>query len=142
MIILSRNFATFDFEVDDRPVFSSAGDIIKPGGRGIMLLIRTMLEDELFIVGEILQHSFYGWELSANKKNLRVWILLQYPGPWLLIIENKTFSLIKLNKFRQNFDDLLGKINIKIADCGDFRNVLWFTKSEYENITSSKSGKL
>ena len=82
-----QNFATFRSSLPDDSI-EADGEIVVPCGRGLMDLIRTAFQRSGFDASEIDQHSHYGWSFDASGAEGHFWLMIQYPEPWLLMIQD------------------------------------------------------
>lgn len=123
-----RTFATFDAELLDDSELSESGDILIPGGRGVSLLIRRLLQELGLVISEPEQHQFYGWKLNGEKDGSKFWFLLQYPNPWLLIIEDRTRFIVRNRSEKDLFKQIISNLNGKMVAEDRIRSVQWFKK--------------
>jgi hypothetical protein len=94
----TANFITFESLLPDDSVYSSSGDVEIPDGKNLAASIQQALNCTGLKVSEPAQHSFYGWRMNVEDAEDSFSLLLQCPGPWLLICEIKTFWLTRFWK--------------------------------------------
>lgn len=98
------NFATFRSSLPDDSI-EADGEIVVPCGRGLMDLIRTAFQRSGFEASEIDQHSHYGWSFDASGAEGRFWLMIQYPEPWLLMIQDSRAIWKRAFQVRQPMSD-------------------------------------
>lgn len=136
-----RTFACFEADFPDDGEFTAGGDIVRPGGRNVALALSEALRERGFAVTSPEQHSFYGWAFGVAGDDASIWVLLQFPGPWLLLSQDKTGLLSRLKIDSAAFHRrVLETLNQSLARDARFRNLSWYTKSEYEKGQSRGSG--
>jgi len=129
-----RTYTTFEADFPDDAEFVEGGDIRRPGGLGIARVLCQMLESRGFKVSEPEQHSFYGWAFDVCDEDLAVWFLLQFPGPWLLLSQDRTslfrrlFSSGAVSRHRR----ILEILNDSLVQDNRFREIKWFSKQQFE----------
>lgn len=129
----SKNFIIFDADLPDDGSYSAGGDIVTPSGLNVALLIQKKLAQAGMQASNPAQHRFYGWSMSIKTSQGVFSLLLQHPGPWLLICTrrgNLLRSLIFGDKDRALFCDSLIKC---LNEMPDLKNVNSFTQTEFEN---------
>jgi hypothetical protein len=128
-------YATFDADFPEDAELAESDDLEHPGGRTIAQVLCEMLRGCGLKVSEPEQHSFYGWAFIASDDEFAFWFLLQFPGPWLLLSQDKTslfrrlFSPKSLSRHRR----MLEMLNDAMAHDVRFRNLQWFSKQQFEN---------
>jgi len=136
-----RTFACFETDVPDDGEFTAGGDIVRPGGRNVALALTEALRERGFAVTAPEQHSSYGWAFSVAGDDASVWVLLQFPGPWLLLSQDKTGLLSRLKcDSAESHRRVLATLNQSLVRDARFRNLRWYTKSEYEKGNSRGPG--
>ena len=110
-------------------------EIVAPGGQIIMQCLRGRLADRGFTTSEIEQHDSYGWCFEVDVDGSRIWCLLQFCEPWLLITDRNSGLLKRF--IGRNDDAAHRKVcetfhEILLSDTS-FSGVRWFTKVEFEN---------
>jgi len=128
-----RTFITFEADFPDDAKFTSGGDIERPGGFAIAEALCRMLRDCGLKVSNPEQHSFYGWAFIVSEKDTRIWFVLQYPDPWLLLSLNKTFFFKRLFSSRpaSQHRRILEMLNDLLAHDSRFQKISSFTEEEY-----------
>ncbi|MDZ4818262.1 MAG: hypothetical protein SGJ20_04735 [Planctomycetota bacterium] len=119
--------ANFD---DDDPVVENAGNVVVPAGHAVMKRIMSSLQNLGVTCSGIEQHSHYGWELDYTSAGTNGWLLLQHPGPWLLIIEHRR-SWFSFQNSSEKIKPVLTAVNNALHSSGDFSDIKWFTKASY-----------
>ena len=112
-----RTYTTFEADFPDDAEFEEAGEIKRPGGLGIARVLCQMLQDRGFKVSEPEQHSFYGWAFVVRDEDLAFWFLLQFPGPWLLLSQNRT------SLFRRLFSSTSGSCHLRFSKSADLHDL-------------------
>lgn len=137
-----RTFTTFEADFPDDAEFAKSGDIKRPGGHNIALVLCEMLKRRGLKVANPQQHSFYGWAFFVSDDRLRFWFLLQSGERWLLLSQNKTsllprlFSSDSLSQHRR----ILETLNDIIAQDRRFQRVQWFTRRAFEKSKGKVMG--
>jgi hypothetical protein len=127
-------YATFSADVPDDIVWNKTGDVKVPGGRAIMTWLSTALVDRGLRCTPLAQHSWYGWEFTAEHANGRVWCMIQFPGPWLLITEPR-WSLSSFFFSRgptYAHQSVVDEIDAALRSDHRFSDVSWATRQDYE----------
>jgi len=76
-----KPLAVFRSTLPDDSVENSHGDIVVPAGRNILQRICGSLNSQGYVIAGIEQYCFYGWETSFEIEGIKIWMLLQCPGP-------------------------------------------------------------
>ena len=134
-----RTFVTFEAEFPDDGKFTESGDIERPDGFAIAKVLAQMLRDRGLKVSAPKQYSYYGWAFIATDKDVRIWFLLQFAGPWIVLSQNKTFWLKKLlsstpSSTHQRF---LQVLNDSLTHDHRFQQIKWFTEEEYDKAAAA-----
>jgi hypothetical protein len=130
-----RAYLTFEADFPNDAEFAESGDIKRPGGLMIAQVLCKVFQRRTMIVSEPEQHSFYGWSFVVGDGGSTIWFLLQFPGPWLLLSQNRTslreriFSPRSSSKHRT----VLEILNESLAKDKRFREMKWYTKQQYES---------
>ena len=90
-----RTYATFTSTLPDDQQ-EKDGEIVAPGGRSIMGRLRDGLARRGFSVSEMEQHENYGWCFDVIAPACRIWCLIQFCEPWLLITDRRGGFLRRL----------------------------------------------
>jgi hypothetical protein len=131
--VIKRNFATFEADFPDDSEWTPSEELIRPDGRSVSVELARALENQGLQSSDPEQHRFYGWEFTAARGGERFWFLLQYPGPWLLIAEDRTSPLGLLTPSHQSLRDILHQLTLELNANPQFTNLRWFTSEEYSN---------
>jgi len=133
-----RTFVTFEAEFPDDAVFDSRGDIEVPGGKNVAVAIVESLRTRGMDVTWPAQHRFYGWKFAACAGNDSFDLVLQYPGPWLLLSQRVESPMDKLRRPKSDntHRKLLEEVSTILEQDRRYRRQSWFTKEEYESDVS------
>ena len=136
-----RTLAIFDADFPDDGRFAKSRDIERPHGHNVALALVDAFERNGFTVSEPEQHSFYGWAFFVSNRKASIRFLLQFPGPWLLLSEDRTPFLRRLmggtaSVHRQTLEIL----NQSLAHDRRFRDMQWFTRIGYEKRNPASPG--
>jgi hypothetical protein len=128
-----RTYATFGSSLPDDQQ-EEADEIVAPGGRNIMERLHAGLTRQGFSTSEIERHEDYGWCFDVIAPDCRIWCLIQFCEPWLLIT-NRYGGLLK-RMFGGGDDSTHRRVcrlfhEILSAD-SSFSGLRWFTKAEFE----------
>lgn len=114
------------------------GSIIVPAGRNILEAIRSQLSIRGITNSLPEQYSFYGWTVEFLVGNVTIWMLLQNPDPWLLIIEARaswlTRSSVKLSALRQGLSWVKQALDAE----SDIVEQHWMTKKSYDDFSKKR----
>ena len=128
-----RTFVSFEWSVAASDQLGPGGEVIVPAGRSIMETLRSEMAKSGFEITDVEQHESYGWSFETRVDGTRVWSMLQFSEPWLLITDAPVSWLGKL-KGRNN--EPLSKVCAGLSQC--LRNlplaskVQWFTRKEFQ----------
>jgi hypothetical protein len=128
-----RTFVTFEATFPDDARFLSSGDLVVPGGRSVCLAIAGLLVAQGFRVSGPKQHSYYGWEFTAKNHGRKVWFLIQFPDPWLLIAKDSPGVRAIFNDSAFHFHETLDTLANAMIEDARFRRLSWFKQAEYES---------
>ncbi len=137
-----RTFATFSSTQPDDTGYDDAGHVAVPGGQSILAALREGMASKGWNCTMPEQHSFYGWEFTISSSSGTIMILLQYPGPWLLLVTNQPSFWAQLwGRVDDNVDphvvtDVHGVLS---ADPG-ISGLVWYSRGEYENPKAKLPG--
>jgi hypothetical protein len=133
-----HTFVTFEAEFPDDAVFDSRGDIEVPGGKNVAQAIVESLRTRGTDVTQPVQHSYYGWKFMACAGSESFDLVLQYPGPWLLLSQRVESLMDKLRhpKSEDTHRKILEEVSTILGQDRRFRRQSWFTKEEYESDVS------
>ena len=126
---------TFEASFSNDAEWDDQGRPIVPPGRSIAQTIAEELSSRGASVSRPTQHSFYGWAFDITFEGCEAWSLLQFPGPWLLLIEEKRDRSQRPVGSRSSvpMSRLLREVDEVLKDRERFSSVQWFTKKEYES---------
>jgi len=85
-IMTNENFVIFDSSFPDDTVWNGDGNPETPGGRAICDFMKVELSENGWTCSETKPYCFYGWSFDVSSASGGTMVLLQYPGPWLLIV--------------------------------------------------------
>jgi hypothetical protein len=133
MTAMLRTYATFISTLPDDQQ-EKDGEIVAPGGRNILGRLRDGVTRRGFSASEIEQHEDYGWCFDVIAPACRIWCLIQFCEPWLLITDRHCGLLKRL--FGASDDSTHRRVceafqEIITAD-SSFSELHWFTKAEFE----------
>lgn len=127
-----RNFITFESDCPDDGVYSPVGDILVPGGLAVTKLVQQSLSKLGMQVTDPMQHSFYGWAIVAADKKNSFKVLLQCPGPWLLICEDNASWFRLFFRGKTDFAAFVEHLATMLAEVSAFSSISRFTQEEFE----------
>lgn len=126
-----QNFATFRSSLPDDSI-EADGEIVVPCGRGLMDLIRTAFQRSGYEASEIDQHSHYGWSFDASGVEGRFWLMIQYPEPWLLMIQDSRAIWKRAFAGKADFERFINRSRTTMQSIAQIRDIRWFTESEWQ----------
>lgn len=128
-----RTYVTFLADFPDDIVFNEAGDLLVPGGRNICEKLVECMRAEGIPASDPEQYKFYGWEFTASLDGAATWLMLQYPGPWLLMVEDRSVKWSWFRKRKEPSDAALNLIHDTLGKAGKISDISWFTSKEYNS---------
>jgi hypothetical protein len=133
-----RTYVTFEAEgFPDEARWSDNGSPLIPDGQSVAGAIVRALREAGLPATDPIQHQFYGWAFDVSLPGGNQWCLLQYPGPWLLLVRQKC-SVLGTVFSRKRYKDMatvVHAIDRVLKRDGRFLSVLWFTETGYESGT-------
>ena len=133
-----RNFATFTSSLPDDSV-EWEGDVAEPDGRNVMESIRDAFLHANYDATAVDQHSFYGWSFSVKGEHGEFWLMVQCPGPWLLMIRDLRPIWKRIFKGRGDFAVFVEECHRTLTAIPEFGELRWCNESEWQ--VESRSGK-
>ena len=128
-----KPLAVFRSTLPDDSVENSHGDIVVPAGRNILERICGSLNSQGYVIAGIEQYCFYGWETSFEIEGIKIWMLLQCPGPWILMTKVRAGFLTRLRWGPVNLRTGLACINQSLSNDSTVMNLRWLSEDELEN---------
>lgn len=127
-----RSFAIFhsDFPNDSA---ERNDQIVVPGGRNILAAICGHLEAHVPPIRPA-QHSFYGWTAGFPIGKVNIWLLLQCPDPWLLIVESRASWWTGAKSKEGALLEGINLVSTAIKLEPRLKQVQWMNKAEYEQM--------
>jgi len=120
-----RNHVTFEANLPDDSEEDDRGNVTVPAGRSIASVLVRALESQGLDCSAPEQHSHYGWSFEIRINGSRVWCVLQYAEPWLLMVRtHSSLTEPERTALRSIHDALKGEAL--------FSEVLWLTEKEYD----------
>jgi hypothetical protein len=130
-----ENYAVFNADFPDDSEEDSNGQIITVAGRNILEAICRHISLSGKIVRKPEAYSFYGWISEFEVSKFTISLLLQKPGPWLLILESKgswlSARVTKENSLRQGADIVHSALSAESR----ITSLHWMTKTKFEGRT-------
>lgn len=125
-----RNFATFQSSLPDDTI-EAEGDIVVPGGRRLMDLIRSAFQRSGYKATEVDQHSSYGWFFHATGAEGCFWLMIQYPEPWLLMIQDSRWVWKRVFAGKADFVRFIERSRAILPSVSEINDLQWFTEREW-----------
>jgi hypothetical protein len=137
-----RTYVTFEAKISDGPEFTGTGEIRRPGGLKIAQFLRETLARSGLEVSAPKLHGYYGWAFVAKQANLKVWFLVQFPGPWLLLSIDRTSFIRRILSSKSSLwhRRTLETLNNSLSRDDRFGNIRWFFKREFEKGKDRSTG--
>ena len=134
-----RDHATFAADFPDDVEFDDRGNLFVPGGKHIASFLSSALAERGMCTSHPRQHSFYGWAFEITNLQTRVWCLLQFPGPWLLLTEVRRSIVDRALRRRREAEhrQVLQAIHQVVTNDDRFRSVRWYTQAEYNSAPNA-----
>ena len=133
----TKNFATFTSTLPDDSI-EQGDEIVSPGGRSVAESIAAEIRSRGGEADVVAQHSFYGWEFSGSIGGLPFWCLLQAPGAWLLIVEDRRWFIRRWFTGQEAFRLVLDAFDSALHRLDHVSEIEWLTSSEYTSMTRRK----
>jgi hypothetical protein len=130
--MLLTPFATFQSTFPDDSV-EEGGDIVVPGGQNILRAVYDAVATRGYRVLNFDQHSHYGWSFDLRGKEGSFWILVQYPGPWLLTVNDSRMIWSRVVGGQAAFAALIDECRTCLASIPQLNSILWMSRREYES---------
>ena len=128
-----RNFATFTSSLPDDSV-EAEGEIVVPCGSDLMDLIRTAFHRFGYQVTEIDQHSSYGWFFYATGAEGCHWLMIQYPEPWLLMIQDSRAVWKRAFAGKADFERFINSSHAIVQSVSEISDLRWVTEREWQEV--------
>jgi hypothetical protein len=128
-----RTFVVFESSTIDEPEYDADGNPQVPAGRMIMSELRQRMKSRGWGCREVRQHSFYGWAFDIECSDQPTMVLLQNPGPWLLLATRIPSLLKRLwGKTDDAVDpDVLLSLHECLTQGIASSTPRWYTRAEY-----------
>ncbi|MCI0632221.1 MAG: hypothetical protein L0Y44_16380 [Phycisphaerales bacterium] len=134
----TRPFSTFKADFPDDSI-EQDDEIVVPAGRNIMEAICLQLKQLGHDAQAPSQHSFYGWSSQFAVGQLKVWLVLQFPDPWLLIAEARGNLLSGRKAKADALQKGVEAIAAALAKEPRIGEVCWMTQEAYESSQGAKA---
>jgi len=129
-----ESFAVFNADFPDDSSEDGNGNIITVSGRNILTAICEQIGSAGRTITQPKQHSFYGWASCFHLDKIQIEILLQQPGPWLLLIESRaswfTGNKVKKDALRQG----VAIVNAALSSERRIKDLRWMTRTAFEAL--------
>lgn len=129
-----RNFATFRSSLPDDSI-EADGEIVVPCGRGLMDLIRTAFQHSGYEASEVDQHSHYGWSFDASGSEGCFWLMIQYPEPWLLMIQDSRAIWKRAFSGKAAFERFISGSHSIVQSVSEISDLRWVTQHEWQELS-------
>lgn len=131
------SYAVFRAEFPDDSK-EAGGEIVTPAGRNILEAICRHIGSAGITTTQPSQHSFYGWVVEFQIGKVTIWLLLQQPGPWLLVVEARASWLTGRKAKADALGQGLTLIRNALTADSRIKEPQWMTKEEFEASKSRK----
>jgi hypothetical protein len=128
-----KSYAVFEanFPDDSR---EHSGDIVEPAGRNIIEAICRNLSTVGVEVTALEQQSFYGWTAKFTFEKSLIRLLLQHPGPWLLIVEARGWWLAGATSKVNVILDAIALVAKAVSTEKRIKEVRWMSENEFRAL--------
>jgi hypothetical protein len=135
-----KNLVTFEADFPDDLIRDDRGTVAVPGGRGIAASLAEELRRLGWSCSAAAQHSFYGWAFTLTASGRDSVAILQFPGPWLLLVTRKRGFWSKLTGSVEDRADpqVLAAIEQVLSADPRFWEVAWWSREGYEAHESQR----
>jgi hypothetical protein len=131
-----RTYATFEWSAEEKNIFSASGDVAIPGGRNILSVVRASLVQRGYNVSEVAQNESYGWSFQTEANGVRVWSMLQFSEPWLLItsVPLRWLQRIKGRPVSASLASVVNGLHECLRASSLASKLQWFSREEFERL--------
>ena len=133
-----ESYAVFRADLPDDAT-EVGGEVVTPAGRNILEAICRAVASTGVASTQPAQHSFYGWAAEFQIRKVTVWLLLQHPGPWLLIVEARAAWLTSRKTKSDALRQGIALVENALKADARFKELQWMTKEAYEASTRRRS---
>ena len=126
-----QHFATFKSSLPDDSI-EAEGEIVVPCGHELMDLIRTAFQRSGYEATEIDQHSSYGWAFDATGSEGCFWLMIQYPEPWLLMIQDSRPIWKRTFAGKADFERFINRSHGIMQSVFEISDLRWVTERDWQ----------
>jgi hypothetical protein len=133
-LVCEADFPTEGGWIGDRP------DEANPPGKELVDFLHTALQDHTSGISEVWNEEGYGWSFNCEREGVTVNILLQRLDHWLII-----FSIVSLvprflrsSRYETALTAICEQVKKIIRSDCRFRDIRWFTRTEYDAFGRAK----
>lgn len=139
------NYVTFNSDLPDDSEESPTGDIVKPRGYNVAVVLREILDDQGLIASNVEQLEDYGWEFILEDKGTKVLFILQeYLGPPSLQLGCRDITSLSRRllgvQSATKYHLIVESLSKSLRQDNRFRNIQWFTEEEFCKHYSPEGG--
>jgi hypothetical protein len=129
-----RTFATFESAMASDAVEDGYDHIKVPAGCALISSLREQMTAKGWRCIEPRQHSFYGWAFDVEEPTGLTTVLLQYPGPWLLVASRRQSFWQRLLGRTDDMvgADILASLHHSLVQGPASSAPRWYTRAEYD----------
>jgi hypothetical protein len=127
-----RNFVSFKSSLPDDSV-EFEREIAMPDGCALMELICDAFQRAGYAVSEVELHSCYGWCFDASDESGRFWLMVQFPDPWLLMIQDYRPFWRRLFKSNADFERFVEKSRSILQGLPEISEFVWYSEREWRD---------
>jgi hypothetical protein len=100
-----------------------------------MDLIRAAFRRSGYKASEIDQHSSYGWSFDATGSEGCFWLLIQYPEPWLLVIQDSRAFWKRAFSGKGAFERFVSRSHLIVHSVPEICDLRWVTECEWQELS-------
>lgn len=128
-----RTYVSFESDFHDDGEWDDGGNVVSPPGLAITKFVRDSFNSESIKAGEPENYEDFGWEFGCSVGRARVWVLLQFAEPWLIIVHLQSwiFNLMRGGSGTDALQQVCRTIDQTLKHDPRCRDIQWFTGDEY-----------
>ena len=130
----TRTFASFTWSKPEADQIGPDGEVVVPEGKPILETLQRLMVKYGFDVTTVEPHDSYGWYFETAVDDLKVWSMLQFSEPWLLITQVRLGWVQRLKGVRAEpaLAKVCAALNAGLHELPEANDVQWFTRETFQ----------